>query len=29
MEAAATRAGGFPLPSQIGDVPGAENWRSM
>jgi pyruvate, water dikinase len=29
MEATATRAGGFPLPSQIGDVPGAENWRSM
>jgi pyruvate, water dikinase len=21
--------GGFPLPSQITDVPGAENWRSM
>src|SRR5271170_6124669 len=21
--------GGFPLPSQIEDVPGAENWRSM
>ena len=20
---------GFPLPSQIADVPGAENWRSM
>jgi pyruvate, water dikinase len=29
MEATATRTGGFPLPSQIGDVPGAENWRSM
>ena len=24
-----TSAGGFPLPSQIQDVPGAENWRSM
>ncbi|NIJ11867.1 pyruvate,water dikinase [Saccharomonospora amisosensis] len=23
------KAGAFPLPSQIGDVPGAENWRSM
>ena len=20
---------GFPLPSQIADVPGAEDWRSM
>jgi len=24
-----TNGSGFPLPSQIGDVPGAENWRSM
>ena len=24
-----TEQAGFPLPSQIGDVPGAENWRSM
>jgi pyruvate, water dikinase len=24
-----TEQAGFPLPSQIADVPGAENWRSM
>jgi len=24
-----TERAGFPLPSQIADVPGAENWRSM
>ena len=24
-----TEQAGFPLPSQITDVPGAENWRSM
>ena len=24
-----TEQQGFPLPSQIADVPGAENWRSM
>ena len=24
-----TEHAGFPLPSQIEDVPGAENWRSI
>jgi pyruvate,water dikinase len=28
MEVASGKSA-FPLPSQIADVPGAENWRSM